>query len=485
MKDGRCGHSQIEGLSLMPQGLPMMRIVTGAILVLLLVTSPPIPAWAKTPCFSETYSALAGLSRDPNGTRDQWLRVIKDFVRIYRGSDDHAIKMRSLFLSGKASLGLYRRSLNMEDLDRAIRYLKDFTWINRHDPASSNGLKELKRALALKENATGVRSGDESVERAANKRKPPVGELVLASWQASQTQTKKPVESPPEVEEPLIPRARSPFTVTGNPFCPTGTRNLLRIALPLRRASIAPRTMTDASPRTRTHVRTGKRFVVVIDPGHGGKDPGAVSPDGLLKEKDVVLDVSRRLKKIMEREHPDIDVFLTRADDRFLSLEQRTALANSLNADLFLSVHCNASREGLSRGIETYYLSKASSRKAMEVAARENGIPLVKMSDLEATFLDLTVTSKRTESHRLASIIHNSLIQRLFQNRRISEDRGVKRAPFYVLLGAKMPAILVECAFISHSVDQRRLQSPHYLDRLAEGLAKGTCHYLHNRDEKS
>jgi N-acetylmuramoyl-L-alanine amidase len=460
-----------------------MRIATGAILVVLLATTPAIPAGAKPPCFSDAYGALAGLSRDPDGTRDQWLRVIKDFVRIYRESDDQAIRMRSLFLSGKASLGLYRRSLKMEDLDRAIRYLKDFTWINRRDPRPSNGLKELKKALALKEKATGVRSGNESVERAAIKKKPPIGELVLASWQAPSTQVKRPVESRPVDKETARSASRWPLRVTGNPFCPTGTRNLLRIALPLRRASIAPQTMTDASPRT--HFRTGKRFVVVIDPGHGGKDPGAVSRDGLLKEKDVVLDISLRLKKLIERENPYINVFLTRSDDRFLSLEQRTALANSLNADLFLSVHCNASREGSSRGIETYYLSKASSRKAMEVAARENGIPLAKMSDLEATFLDLTVTSKRTESHRLASIIHRSLIQQLFQNMGISLDRGVKRAPFYVLLGAKMPAILVECAFISHSVDQRKLQSPYYLDRLAEGIAKGTCHYLQKLDEKS
>lgn len=483
MNDGRCGHSRRERLSLMPQGLPMTRIATGAILVVLLATLAAIPAGAEPPCFSETYSALAGLSRDPDGTRDQWLRVIRDFVRIYRESDDQAIKMRSLYLSGKASLGLYRRSSKMEDLDRAIRYLKDYSWINRRDPGPSNGWKELKKALALKEKATGTRSGHESLERPAVRKKPPMGELVLASWQRPRTHMKRRVESPTAEEETPRSASRSPLTVTGNPFCQTGTRNLLSIALPLRRASIAPRTMTDASPRTR--LRPGKRFVVVIDPGHGGKDPGAVSPDGLLKEKDVVLDISLRLKKIIERENRDINVFLTRSDDRFLSLEQRTALANSLNADLFVSVHCNASPEGLSRGIETYYLSKASSRKAMEVAARENGIPLARMSDLEATFLDLTVTSKRTESHRLAGIIHTSLSQQLFHNNGISLDRGVKRAPFYVLLGAKMPAILVECAFISNSVDQRKLQDPHYRDRFAQGIAKGTRDYLQNLDEKS
>jgi len=217
----------------------------------------------------------------------------------------------------------------------------------------------------------------------------------------------------------------------------------------------------------------------VIDPGHGGRDPGAVSRDGHLKEKDIVLAVAKRLKVRLQKRHPCIKVVLTREDDRSLSLKERTSVANSLNSDLFISLHCNSDTHAGSKGVETYYLSKASSRGAMRVAARENGISLEKMSDLEATLVDLMVTSKKTESDKLARTVHTSLVSGLSRHKSMCKDRGVRGAPFYVLLGAKMPAVLVECAFISNSGDEDKLASPQYLDSIAEGLASGADAYLH------
>jgi N-acetylmuramoyl-L-alanine amidase len=227
---------------------------------------------------------------------------------------------------------------------------------------------------------------------------------------------------------------------------------------------------------------SAKEFVVAIDPGHGGKDPGAVSQDGCLKEKDLVLEIAKRLKTTLESKNPPLKVVLTRSDDRHLSLEDRVALANSANADLFISIHCNSAEDSSSKGIETYYLNKASSRGAMRVAARENGIPLSKMTDIEATLVDLMVTSKKSESAKLAISVHSSLSLNRKGAGTPARDRGVRQAPFYVLLGAKMPAILVECAFISNKRERGKLTSPAYLTSIAERIAEGAANYLKGLD---
>ncbi len=139
--------------------------------------------------------------------------------------------------------------------------------------------------------------------------------------------------------------------------------------------------------------------------------------------------------------------------------------------------------EGSAKGIETFFLDKASSPRAMRVAARENGIPLTKMSDLESTLLDLMITSKKTESTELAKTVHAAMARGLERSAVSVRNRGVKQAPFYVLLGAKMPAVLVECAFISNNREQRKLSSPEYLGNVSEGLANGAALYIRGLGE--
>ncbi len=243
-------------------------------------------------------------------------------------------------------------------------------------------------------------------------------------------------------------------------------------------ASLLPSTINDCVAAYRNVNPSARAFVVAIDPGHGGKDPGAVSRDGRLKEKDLTLHVAMRLKAILESKYPSIKVVLTRSDDRYLSLEERTAVANSANADVFISIHCNSAADSSSTGIETYYLSKASSCGAMRVAARENAIPLSKMNDIEATLLDLMVTSKKSESAQLAISVQGSLSRNNEPGGPGERDRGVRQAPFYVLLGAKMPAILVECAFISNKRESQKLTHSAYLNSIAERIADGTVDYL-------
>ncbi|MGD9114212.1 MAG: N-acetylmuramoyl-L-alanine amidase, partial [Desulfobacterales bacterium] len=217
---------------------------------------------------------------------------------------------------------------------------------------------------------------------------------------------------------------------------------------------------------------------IVIDPGHGGRDHGA---PGYLKgvhEKDIVLQIARRLAKKVRKEL-GYEVIMTRNSDRFLTLEERTAIANTKNADLFLSIHTNSHRDRRAYGIETYFLNLATDDEAIRVAAIENATSTKNISDLQTILYDLMQNAKINESSRLASHVQGRMVGYLKQKRysRI-KDKGVKQAPFYVLLGAQMPAILVETSFISNPRECKRLLDPKYQERLCDGIIKGIRGYV-------
>jgi N-acetylmuramoyl-L-alanine amidase len=217
------------------------------------------------------------------------------------------------------------------------------------------------------------------------------------------------------------------------------------------------------------------RWHVIIDAGHGGKDPGATGPSGLV-EKDVVLDIAIRLRDLMRRELP-WRVTLTRDTDVFIPLEERTAIANSAGADLFVSIHANAAERSEAHGIETYFLDLASDEQSMRVAARENATPLSKVNDLQHILRDLLMTSKRNESSLLAGSVQRAMVQAPPAGKN-SRDLGVKHAPFLVLMGAEMPAILIEAGFISHPVEERRLADPKHRAQVARAIFEGIKDYL-------
>jgi len=217
---------------------------------------------------------------------------------------------------------------------------------------------------------------------------------------------------------------------------------------------------------------------IIIDPGHGGRDYGA---PGYLKgvhEKNVVLQISRRLAKKI-RQELDCQVFMTRNTDRFLTLEERTAIANTKNADLFISIHTNSHRNRRAFGIETYFLNLATDDEAIRVAAIENATSTKNISDLQNILYDLVQNAKINESSRLAGHVQGSLVNHLKRKSysRIN-DKGVKQAPFYVLLGAQMPAILVETSFISNPRECKRLINPKYQERLCEAIVRGIKQYI-------
>jgi N-acetylmuramoyl-L-alanine amidase/type II secretory pathway predicted ATPase ExeA len=216
---------------------------------------------------------------------------------------------------------------------------------------------------------------------------------------------------------------------------------------------------------------------IAIDPGHGGYDTGTMGPHGLL-EKNLCLDVALRLGQLIDENIAGAEVVYTRNDDRHVSLEERTAIANSANADLFISIHANSSDAREARGAETYYLSLATSRKSMELATRENAPAQSSLRDLPELIKEITRNDKIMESRLLAVDIQNELSERLQLVSRRERNRGVKQAPFIVLTGAHMPAVLSEISFVSNTSDESLLFESGQRQRVAEGLYRGIAAYL-------
>jgi N-acetylmuramoyl-L-alanine amidase len=215
---------------------------------------------------------------------------------------------------------------------------------------------------------------------------------------------------------------------------------------------------------------------IIIDAGHGGKDPGAVGRNGM-REKDIVL----KLARILEREIRDklhCQPVLTRDKDVFLPLEKRTAIANIEKADLFISLHVNAHKHINVQGLETYFLNIALDEDSMNLAARENATTAKNISDLQVILNDLMLNTKIHESSRLAQFVHKGMMGELKRGYGSIQNRGVRQAPFYVLIGAEMPAVLVEIGYITNSVECKRLRSNSYLTKVASGIVTGIERYI-------
>ena len=216
---------------------------------------------------------------------------------------------------------------------------------------------------------------------------------------------------------------------------------------------------------------------IIIDPGHGGKDPGALGYG--LQEKDVALKIGHSLKQIIKQENPDIEVLMTREDDRFISLEARTAFANKHKGDLFISIHLNASHKKRVTGIETYFLNFTTDNDSLALAAKENQTSLQSISNLQKILNELLTNSKIKESSELAESIQSSTHNSASQSGMIKlRNLGVKRAPFFVLLGAQMPAVLIESGFITNPKENKLFKKKSYLNFLAEGIYNGIKSYI-------
>ena len=238
-------------------------------------------------------------------------------------------------------------------------------------------------------------------------------------------------------------------------------------------------------PKAAKHTSTGKNSLtralglklgrIVIDAGHGGHDQGTEGPKGLL-EKDLVLDVAMRLGQLVE-DRMGAEVIYTRTDDTFVPLEQRTALANEKKADLFLSIHANSSSLPRIAGVETYYLNFSDSKEALDVAARENASSQKSIFELQDIIQKITLHDKAEESREFAGRVQAALYAFSGRNVAGEKNRGVKKAPFVVLIGASMPSVLAEIGFLSNPREEALLKKPDYRQKLAEALYRGVTRY--------
>jgi N-acetylmuramoyl-L-alanine amidase len=272
----------------------------------------------------------------------------------------------------------------------------------------------------------------------------------------------------PAIAKPLpAPVKTLRTTSTKNPT--TGKPDLVQPALTPQPTRDGQSTLTRA-----LGLKIGR---IVIDAGHGGHDTGTIGPTGLM-EKDLCLDVALRLGKIIQQKLPGADIVFTRSDDTFIPLEERTHIANEAKADLFISIHANSSPDHGARGVETYYLNLKGSAEAMEVAARENSVSQENIHDLQDVVKRIAQTEKIDESRELAADIQDSLSKRIQKTAKPVKNRGVRKAPFVVLIGADMPSILTEISFLSNSSDEQLLKKPEHRQRIAEGVYQGVAAYL-------
>jgi len=214
---------------------------------------------------------------------------------------------------------------------------------------------------------------------------------------------------------------------------------------------------------------------ILIDPGHGGSDTGTIGPSGY-QEKDLVLDIAKRLGKMIE-EQLGSEVVFTRQDDSYVPLETRTAVANQQEADLFLSIHANSSRSPRARGVETYYLNFTTDADALEVAARENAISKERVSQLQGLVQKIALAEKVDESKEFATHVQAKVWKTQAVQNRKTADRGVKKAPFVVLIGANMPSALAEIAFLSNPAEEKQLKTESHRQKIAEALYEGILGY--------
>jgi len=247
------------------------------------------------------------------------------------------------------------------------------------------------------------------------------------------------------------------------------------LPVPARSDDGAPALASENASRSLTRALGLKVNRIVIDAGHGGHDDGTVGPHGLL-EKDIVLDVAFRLSKLVQ-ERLGAEVVLTRSDDTFVPLHERTAIANDHKADLFLSIHANSSPAPEVAGTETFFLNFTNAPDALNVAARENAGSDKTVGELKDLIQTITLNDKIEESHTFADNVQTALHAQAARSNAAAHNRGVKRAPFVVLIGASMPSVLAEIGFLSNARDETNLGKPEYREKIAEALYKGVARY--------
>jgi len=292
---------------------------------------------------------------------------------------------------------------------------------------------------------------------------------------------------PPMVTDPLYfidpieafvgappPKPGAPVRVVSSAPTPAASTKVLP-AVRTNTSAIAAPLASENATKSLTRALGLKVNRIVIDAGHGGHDYGTIGPNGVM-EKEVVLDVALRLARIVQQ-RMGAEVVLTRSDDTFIPLQERTAIANDHKADLFLSIHANSSPAPEVAGTETFFLNFTNAPDALNVAARENAGAEKSVGELKDLIQTITLNDKIEESHTFADDIQTAIHGNAARSNAAAHNRGVKRAPFVVLIGAGMPSVLAEIGFLSNARDESNLGKPEYRQKVAEALYKGLSQY--------
>jgi N-acetylmuramoyl-L-alanine amidase len=340
--------------------------------------------------------------------------------------------------------------------------------------AAAPKIEEPKTTVASTTTADGVKK---IVDNAPVKTKEP------AKLAKAETKSESAENGPEQSTKTEVAKLKGPATKTTNK--PTSEPTFESVAprskkdkklAKLEEPAIRSAKPTSSGERSLVRALGLKIGKIVVDAGHGGHDTGTIGPSGLL-EKDLTLDVALRLGRLLEN-RLGAEVVYTRDDDTFIPLETRTAIANQNEADLFISIHANSSSDTNARGIETYYLNFTSSADALEVAARENAVSEKSIHELQDLVKKIALKDKIEESREFASDVQKSLFTGVSQKSPGMRDRGVKKAPFIVLIGANMPSVLAEISFLSNPGDERKLQTPDHRQKIAESLYRGIQKYV-------
>jgi N-acetylmuramoyl-L-alanine amidase len=401
------------------------------------------------------YDQLANGKLTPQ-TRARLEKVAERFERLPQEFPKSRYCDGAYYFAGKIHQELYESSREQRSLDRAIRNFRLLVGKYPNGAYAAEGRYRL--AMALDTGKGDRRDARQQYAIVAAK-------YSRSDWGRRARERVAALDAAAEQERKQRPQ---PAVQTGKPAPePEAPKAVSLVDKPLDVTPARP-----AKPATPAAPQALRK--IVIDPGHGGKDPGAIGVDGIA-EKDIVLGVARKLADKLKT--LGIDVVLTRRDDRFIPLEERTAIANAEGADLFISLHVNASPNPEARGVETYYLDNTTDEAALRMAARENGIARDKISDLQFILSDMVQNLKLEDSITLAHRLQGSVVTQVGGRYGEVRDLGVKKAQFYVLVGARMPSVLVEMFFVSNRVEARALANDEYQQTLAEALFDGIKKY--------
>ncbi len=505
-------------------------------------------AWAgKSPSSEDLYYLAQKsyykfkASPDKQQFRHHWEKVIQQFSKVVERHPKSPQAYKAVFTMARLYQGLNGVSKNSKDLDQALHYYKkvsrDYSkgtltddalfesaeiYLDKKDFSSAADIlktifekypsgDQAKKArleyqkLASTSQVLKKAPKTQSVNKKAlsKEKKPEPKGVKQAGSQGSMTALAKVKKAEPAVVKQVLatpPKKLKQKKIISKPQLASKIKKADKPDSRKKRVVVSKTKPSTQAPVKKAYFKKSKKgkkghlytpssgrgknsaSLIVVDAGHGGKDQGAKSAGGL-HEKNVNLTIARHVKTILVNRFK-YRVVMTRRDDTFIPLKERSAIANNRNADLFVSIHANAAKRKSAHGIETYFLGTTNNDRALETAARENGelVHSVKDDQVQEILASLITTTKINDSSRLAGTVQENLFRSTRKKFRALKNLGVKEGPFYVLHGADMPSILVEVGFLTNRKESRMLSKPDYLYRLASSIAEGIHKYLQDKD---